>query len=195
MTHGDPFARYTVDAHGGDIQEQVDDVVVQQVHLVDVQHSLIDPRQDARPKTLLAVAEGMFQIQGAQELVFGDAQRQRFERRLAHGRLVLGTLTAVRAPHRGPVGGATVATARVDPYRRQQAGQRACRCTLGRTFLAADQHAPQMRVDGDHLKRQLQLLLPHERRKREHSGHLETESQPALLDAFDEVVVDHRVAL
>ena len=63
-------------AHRGGVEQHVDQVVVQQVDLVDVQHAAVRAGQQARRERMLAVAQHALQIQRADHPVLGGADRQ-----------------------------------------------------------------------------------------------------------------------
>ena len=69
-------------AHRGGVEQHVDEVVVQQVDLVDVQHAAVRARQQTRREGVLAVAQHALQIQRADHPVLGGADGQLDERRI-----------------------------------------------------------------------------------------------------------------
>ncbi len=73
---GDAFALDDVDAHGGRIEQQVDDMIVQQVDFIDIQQAAVGGSQHARLEVALALLDGFLDIQGAHHPVFGGADRQ-----------------------------------------------------------------------------------------------------------------------
>ena len=71
-------------SHRGGVEEHIDQVVVQQVDLVDVEHAAVRAGQQARRKRVLAVAQHPLQVQRADHPVFGCAERQLDQARVAH---------------------------------------------------------------------------------------------------------------
>ena len=63
-------------AHRRRIQQYVDQMVVQQVHLVDVEHSTVRACQQSRRERVFAVAQHPLQIQRPDHTVFGGPDRQ-----------------------------------------------------------------------------------------------------------------------
>lgn len=76
MPVGDAVALDQVDAAGGDVEQQVHQVVRQQVHFVDVEHAAVGPGQHARGKPRAALAESGVQIETADDALLAGAQRQ-----------------------------------------------------------------------------------------------------------------------
>ena len=58
------------------IQQQIDDVILQQVHLVDIKIAAIGPRQQPRLERLFATRQGPFNIQRPNHAVLSRPQRQ-----------------------------------------------------------------------------------------------------------------------
>lgn len=63
-------------AHRGGVEQHVHQMVVQQVHLVDVEHAVVSGGQQAGTEGLLAVTQHPFQIERADHAVLGGADRQ-----------------------------------------------------------------------------------------------------------------------
>src|SRR5919198_786825 len=69
MPYGHPFPLDVGDAHGGGIQQQVDQVVVEQVDLVHVEDAAVGGGQQARLVGLDPLRQRPLQVQGADQPV------------------------------------------------------------------------------------------------------------------------------
>ncbi len=69
-------------AHRRGVEQHVDQMVVQEVDLVDVQHAAVRTGQQPRREGVLAVAQHTLQVQRADHPVLGGADGQLDERRL-----------------------------------------------------------------------------------------------------------------
>lgn len=76
MTVRDPVAFDVHPAHGGGVEQDVDEVVVQQVDLVDVENTAVCTGQQARREGVLTVAQHLLQVEGADHPVLGRPDRQ-----------------------------------------------------------------------------------------------------------------------
>ena len=92
-------------AHRGGIQQNVDQMVGQQVDLVDVKHTAVRARQQARREGVLTVAQHLLQIQRSDDAILGGADRQLHQLRT---RIGLGEHRG-QCPYRGGFGGALLA--------------------------------------------------------------------------------------
>ncbi len=81
MADGEAFALDHVLAGRSHIEQQVHEMVVEQVHFVDIEKAAIGAGEQARLEALLALGEGAFEIQRADHTVFGRAERQVDDRR------------------------------------------------------------------------------------------------------------------
>jgi hypothetical protein len=70
------FSLDQIFARGGDVNQEIDQMVVEQVDLVDVQKTPVRLGQQAGRKLLDALREGFFQIERAHNAVFCGAQWQ-----------------------------------------------------------------------------------------------------------------------
>ena len=71
MAEGDPLALHGVDPHGSRVEEQVDDVILQQVHLVHVEEVAMGVGQEPRLEPLLPAGDGVLEIRGADQPIPG----------------------------------------------------------------------------------------------------------------------------
>mmetsp|Transcript_48531 Transcript_48531/g.156706 ORF Transcript_48531/g.156706 Transcript_48531/m.156706 type:complete len:495 (-) Transcript_48531:12-1496(-) len=167
----DALALDSVPAACGAVKQNVDQVVIQEVDLVDVQNAAVRPRQEARLEGLLALGQGLLDVDGAADPVLGGAQRQVDHRHLslanrkhiAPGRPVSDLVAHVLGLRwRGVVGvvGHTVDLG-------QEVDERADGRRLACATVSQDHHAADLRVDDVQDKRQLHLRLPHDGRERE----------------------------
>jgi hypothetical protein len=190
MRHRHPVALDVRATHRGGVEEQVDEVVVQQVDLVDVQHSAVGVGEQARLVGPDPVGQRALQVQRSDEPVLGGADGQLDEPRRAgvHARgrqqrqpvapahLRVGPVVAdaPRALVR-PVRAARVRDGRVagEPavghhrHGGQQRGQRAHRRRLRRALLPAHQHPAHAGVHGVEQQRQAQVVVADDGGERE----------------------------
>jgi hypothetical protein len=71
-----PFAFDHVDPHRRAVEQQIDHVVVEQVDFVDIEHAAIGRGQHARLKVAFALLDRLFDVERADDAVFGRADRQ-----------------------------------------------------------------------------------------------------------------------
>ncbi len=76
MAEGDAFAFDDVGAHGGGVEQDIDDVIVEQVDFVDVEQAAVGACQHAWLKMALAFLDGAFDIERADDAVFGGGNGQ-----------------------------------------------------------------------------------------------------------------------
>ena len=72
----DAFALDDVYAHRGGIQQQVDDVVIEQIDFIDIEDAAVGVGEDAGVEMTLALLDGLFDIQRADDAVFGGGDGQ-----------------------------------------------------------------------------------------------------------------------
>ncbi|OBG54893.1 hypothetical protein A5669_19290 [Mycolicibacterium fortuitum] len=89
--------------HGGGIEQHVDQVVVQQVDLIDVEHAAVGTGQQARRESVLTVAEHLLQIQRPDHPVLGCADRQFHQPGVVVDRRQDSRQAAYRSGFRGPL--------------------------------------------------------------------------------------------
>ena len=174
VAHAQALALHHVLAGGGDVKQQVDEVVLQQVHLVDVEETPVGARQQARLEPLLAARQRAFQIERADDAVFRCAERQvhhgdrngvALERRLAGGAaaVVAGVAEVFRI--------AVVGAALHRLHLRQELGERAHGGGLAGAAVAEHQHAPNRRIDRRDQKGKLHVVLADDGGKRKGGWH------------------------
>ncbi len=76
MAHAQALALDDVLAGRRNVEQHVDQMVLEQVHLVDVQKAAMRAREQARLERLHAVRERAFEIERADDAVLGRAERQ-----------------------------------------------------------------------------------------------------------------------
>ena len=127
---------------GGDIEQQIDEMVFEQIDLVDVEKAAVGSRQQARLERLLAARQRAFQIERADHAVLGRAERQIDHRHRPRAATLslrfLGARAAIAAMRDVVVGIALIAAADDRAHRRQQRSERRarrsiCRCRGRRT--------------------------------------------------------------
>ena len=122
VTVRDPVALHVYPPHRGGVEQYVDQVVVQQIDLVDIEHTAVRARQQARRERVLAVAQDLLQVQRADDAVLGGTDRQLDQRGAVHRGQHLR-----KAPHGGRLRSALLPTdqhaADLRPHRAQQQRQ------------------------------------------------------------------------
>ena len=140
VADGDALAFDGVAPHRGGIQQHVDEMVGQQVHLVDVEHAAVGCGQQAGLEGGAALRERGRQVERAGEAVLARPDGQLDEAGAA--RLgVLRVSFGVGARGVGRIGGAGEPAADDDALRGQDVGEGAHEGRLGGALLAAHQHA------------------------------------------------------
>ena len=158
MPDRDALALHVVHAQGGGVEEQVDQVVMEQVDLVDVEHAAVRRGEQAGLEGGRARGQHALDVERAGQPVLGGPDRQFGQR----DRAELRRHGAVRARWAGGVGRGGIAgirTAGDHGYRRQQRGQPADHGRLRGALLAADQDTPDGRRH--RVKQQSQLQVGH----------------------------------
>ena len=157
VADGHAFALDVGRAERRGVQEQVDQVVVQQVDLVDVEHAAVRAgeqsgliRRDARGQRLL-------EVERADEAVLARTDRQLHEpsRTAGGGGIGVRTVGALRVGRRRVAG---EPAARDDRHGRQQGGQSTDDGGLGRALLAAHEDAADGRRHGVDDQSQAQVV-------------------------------------
>ena len=168
MTHAQPFPFHQVLSRRGNVDEQIDQMVLEEVDLIDVEKSAIGACQKSGLEGLHALRQGAFQIERADDPILGHT-----ERHVDHGdrngpvleRAGGGPFPALGAP-RVRIGGITrVAAADDGAHGRQQCGQRANGRGFTRTPVAEHQHPADTRVDGRANQRKFHVVLADDCRK------------------------------
>lgn len=127
--------------HRRGVEKHVDQVVVKQIHLVDVQNSLVSRGEQSRLESALTVAENLLEVDGPDHSVLGGADGQFHQ--------------AGRSCRSGVVD------------RGQQRSQRAHDRRLGSSLLTADQDSTDPRMHSTQNQRQPQLILADHSTERE----------------------------
>src|SRR6516162_1035611 len=79
MLERNAFALDFVDACNGNIQEQINQMVLEQIHFIDVEKAAIGTREQSRFERLNADPERALNVDCAADAVFGGAQRQVYD--------------------------------------------------------------------------------------------------------------------
>ena len=101
MADAEPLALHHVLARGGDVEQQVDEVVFQQVHLVDVEEAAVGAGQQSGLERLLAARQRPLEVERADHPILRGAERQidhRHRRRPGLERALRLPLAALLAP-------------------------------------------------------------------------------------------------
>ena len=155
----DALALHVVHAQRGRVEQQVDQVVVEQVDLVHVEHAAVRRGQQPGLEGGRARGQHALDVQRAGQPVLGGPDRELGQR----DRAQLGCCRAVRAGRAGGIGRGGIAGVRAagnHRHRRQQGGQPADHGRLRGALLAADQDPADGRGHRVEQQRQLQVRHP-----------------------------------
>ena len=174
MRHRHALALDGVLTHRRGVEEHVDDVVVEQVHLVDVEDVAVRVGEHARLELLLAALDRGLDVDGADDAVLGRVDGQldnahpasRTRQRLATHH----ALGALRALQIRLIGRAPVAAVGHDIKTWQQLRERAHRSRFRGALLTANQHTADRGIDRVENERLFHEVLSHDRGEREHAS-------------------------
>ena len=76
MAEAQPLALDQVFARGRDVEQQVDEVILEKVHFVDVEEAPMRPRQQAGLEYLDAAGQRLLEIERADDAILRHAERQ-----------------------------------------------------------------------------------------------------------------------
>jgi hypothetical protein len=171
VAHRHAVALHGRPAHGGSVEQEVDEVVVQQVDLVDVQQAAMRVRQ--QPGVVLgdAVGQRPAQVQRAHDPVLGRADGQLDEPGRAGG-AGGGGVRSVGAAGIRLVRVAGEAAARDHRDVREQRRERADHRRLGGALLAAHEHPAHVRRDRRQDEREREVVGTDDRAEREMLVHV-----------------------
>ncbi len=166
MPDAQPFALDDVFAGCGHIEQKIHQMILQQIGFIDVQEPAMRPRQQSGLKGLFPARQCPFQIERADDAVFGGAERQ-VDDGNRHLRGFQGALarasTALVAEFSRPVRIAIIAATGDDFHLGQQRRQRAHRRGLSRAAIAKRKHAADLGVDRRDQQRKLHFVLADDR--------------------------------
>ena len=169
----DPVALDVRAAHRGGVEQQVDEVVVEQVDLVDVEHAAVRVGEQAGLVGLDALGERPLEVQRADEAVLGGPDRQLDQPRGRRGVAAAAATRAARAAPSGHAGSGGVAGSQEnrqpgdDRDGRQQRGQRPHGRRLRGALLPAHQHPADAGVNGVEQQREPQVVVADDGGERE----------------------------
>ena len=145
VPHGQPFPLDVVHAEGGGVQQQVDKMIMKEVHLVHVEQTAVRRGEQARLERCDPVGQRPLDVQRAGQPVLGGADGQLGQPGRPGQRRGLARMRAVRAAgvRRGRVAGEPAV--RDDVHGRQQRGDPAHHRRLRGAFLAPHEHAADRR--------------------------------------------------
>ena len=162
MTDAQSFALDDVFAGCGDIEQQIDQMIFQQIGFIDVEKPAMRAGQQSRLECLFAARQRAFQVERADDAIFRGAERQidhrhrhlrRFQRALG------GAGTAIVAKLGRVVRIAIIAAPDHDLHFRQQTRKRAHRGGFSGAAIAERQHAADLGIDRCDQQRELHLVL------------------------------------
>ncbi len=142
-------------------------MVLQEVHLVDVEEAAVGPGEQPRLEGPLAAGERPLQVERADDPVLGGAERQVDHRHGPRLGPALAAAGAVRAGGGGRLRVAGIGAAGHRPHRRQQGGERPDRRGLAGAAIAQHQHAADQRIDRRDQQRLAHRILADEGREGE----------------------------
>ena len=76
VPHAEALALDHVLARGGDVEQEIDEMVLEQIDLVDIEKAAIGLREQARLEGFFAMRERALEIERADDAILGRAQRQ-----------------------------------------------------------------------------------------------------------------------
>ena len=167
VAHRNALPLHIVAAHGGGVQQHIHQMVVEQVHFVNVQDAPVGAGDEARFKVPGAGFDGLLNVQRAHQPVLGGAHGQVHDTHLPRRRDV--APAGRPAPVANLLGISRRAAVRAARHYRhfgQQRRQRPDGGAFRRPLLAPHQHAADARVDGVEQQRPLHRRLAHNGRKR-----------------------------
>ncbi len=164
---GDPVALDVRPAHRRGVEQQVDEVVVQEVDLVDVEHAAVRVGEQPRLVGPHPLRERPLQVERPDQPVLRGSHGQLDEPRGAGLGPAAARVRAVGAPRVGVGRVAAEAAAGDDGERREQGGERPDGGGLGGALLAAHEHPADGRVHRVEQQREQQVVVPDHRRERE----------------------------
>ena len=176
MAHTDPLALDDVLPGGGDIEQEIDEVILEEVDLVDVEVPAIRAREEPGFVRLLAAGERAFEVEGADHAILGGAEREvdDGDGGFVGAELLAGVQVrlAVGAEAAGRRLGITSVAAPIDHrHRGEEGGEGADRGGLGGPAMAEDQHPTDGRVDRGEEDGPLHLVLTDDGREGEGDTH------------------------
>ncbi len=171
MPQAQPLPLHQVDPAGRHVEQQVHEVVLQQVHLVDIEKPAMRPGQDPRLEVLLPPGERPLQVERANHPVLRGAEREVHHRHRGAPGLELLPLGFTRMTFiaTGAVssGVAAVAAAGDDRHRREHPRHRAHRGGLAGAAVAEHHDPADGGIHRGDEQGQLHLFLAHDGGERE----------------------------
>ncbi len=147
MLHGESFPLHAIDAHRGDVQQHVDQVVGQQVDFVYVEDPTMSGGQQSRLEGLAPIFQGSLEIETSEDPILAGSQGQIDERNRCCFDRAHGAVTHFAA--RGRLAGSTVVGASDDALDGGHHCSQTTSCrALRTTLLPPNQHTADARIDG-----------------------------------------------
>ena len=191
------FPLHHVLAGRGHVDQEVHQVVLQQVHLVDIQEAAVGAGEQAGFERLLAAGQRAFQVERAHHPVLRRPQRH-----VDHGyrghvlRCLAGrAVPALGAEPRLALRCAIVRASRHHGHSRQQAGQRAHGGRLAGAAVAEHQDAAHRRVGGGDQQRLFHFVLADDGGKRKGLPHQAAVRRGSGRSCMDATVAGRSAAL
>ncbi len=168
VAHAEPLALDDVDAGSGDVQQQIDEMILEQIDLVDVQEPAVGLREQSRLERFFAARERTLQIKRADDPVLGRAQRQIDHRDRPREGLDCAAGGVGPAAHAKAGGRRWFATVRASDdgaHLGQKVGERTNGGGFSRSAIPEHQNAADGWIDGGDEEGQLHVLLANDRGK------------------------------
>ena len=177
MPHAHAIALHDILARLRNVQQQVDEMVLQQVHLVHVQEAAVGACQQAGLERLLAIPQRLLDVERPHHAILGGAEWQVDHRHglVADGQLALGdvqrTLAALVAARAIGTGITAIPAALHRLHARQQRGQRAHHGRLAGAAIAQHEHTTHGRIHRRDEQCELHLFLSYDCTERKGNAH------------------------
>lgn len=171
MAHADSFALDDILASGGDVEQEVHEMIFEEIDLVDVEVAAMRAREESGLVGFFAAGEGAFEIECADDPIFGGAEREVNDRDRCFvcTKFFAGGFAgeAVVAFPAFGVRVASVAAARDHGHGREEGGEGADGGGLSGPAMSEDENPTYSRVDRGQQDGPLHLILPDDRREGE----------------------------
>ena len=177
MPHTHAIAFNDILARLCDIEQQINEMILEQIHFVDVEKTAVRARQQSGLERLLAIAQRFLDIERADHAILSGAEWQVDDRHtlLCHRQLAardvestFPAFVAARAIRRRV---AAIATPLHRLHAWQERRQRTDDGRFSRAAISKDKDAAHGRIDGRNEERQLHLLLTDNCTERKSNAH------------------------
>jgi hypothetical protein len=175
VPHADPFALDDVLAGGGNVEEEIDEVVLEEIDLVYIEVAAMGAGEEPGFVGLLAAGEGALEVEGADDAILGCTEREidDGDADFVGAELLAGLFAgeAVVASAGAGVGVAAVPAAADDVHQWKERREGADRRGFGGPSMAEDKDPTDGGVNGGEEDGTLHFLLTDDRREWEGDAH------------------------